>query len=111
MLASSIAVIMKRTLRKNLFSDWRDSLRRWCGGEGQNRWMVFLTNEGDVYRDEHDAPIMPPHPSSGSSFSYPSLTLNSHKGHYSSPPVVSLLINPSCIANMNDRLSMQRCCL
>jgi hypothetical protein len=33
------AVMMKRTLRKKIFSDW---MRR-CGGEGQNGRIVFFT--------------------------------------------------------------------
>jgi hypothetical protein len=35
--------MMKRTLRKKIFSDWRGFLGRRCGGEGQNRRMVFFT--------------------------------------------------------------------
>ena len=37
------AVMMKRTLRKKIFSDGRDFLRRGCGREGQKRQMVFFT--------------------------------------------------------------------
>ena len=36
------AVMVKRTLRKKIFSDWRDFLGRRCGGEGQNGRMVFF---------------------------------------------------------------------
>jgi hypothetical protein len=31
-----------RTLRKKIFSAWRGFLGRGCGGQGQNRWMVFF---------------------------------------------------------------------
>jgi hypothetical protein len=31
-----------RTLRKKTFSAWRGFLGRGCGGQGQNRWMLFF---------------------------------------------------------------------